>query len=145
MGMITKRIHQKTTNRLVEPVRAVTRLDAEAVYRMLRHVVEQTPPKGGLLNKGEKLWLVGKPSGPWVVFYGPPARKEPDKVVRIWRADVTAQRSSDDSQTLVAIELIQWKTSDGTLVGRREFERFRDSFGTLLARSDPAYHRLDVT
>src|SRR6266545_6230750 len=124
MGMITKRFHQRTTNRLVEPIRGITRLGVDQVHQLLRHVVEQTPAKTGLLWSGEMLWLFGDAPGPWRVYFGPPARKEPDKVRRIWRADVTLKPSADGTQTLVVVELVQWKTSDGLLVNRREFERF---------------------
>lgn len=142
MGMISKRIHQKTTNRLAEPVRAVTSLDVDQVLPILREQVESTPAKTGLLQSGQKLWLFGTPPGPWDVFYGPPSKKEPGKVVRVWRAAVKLKTASTGTETMISLELVQWKTVDGKLVARSEFESFRDGFFGRVARHDPAFNML---
>ena len=60
MGLISKQIHQRATNRLAQPTRAVTRLDVDQALDALRRVIEQTPPKAGFLHSGEKLWLAGQ-------------------------------------------------------------------------------------
>jgi hypothetical protein len=145
MGLISKQIHQRTTNRLAQPTRAVTRLDVDQALDALRHVIEQTPAKAGFLNAGEKLWLAGQAPGPWNVYYGPPSRNDPSKVVPSWTAHVTLKASSTGTETLITVSLAKWKTRDGKLVGRREFEQFlADAAGQLTAR-DPSYSPLDVT
>ena len=45
MGLISKQIHQRATNRLAQPTRAVTRLDVDQALDTLRRVIEQTPPR----------------------------------------------------------------------------------------------------
>jgi len=145
MGLITKQFHKRTTNRLTQPTRAVTRLDVDQALDALRGVIEQTPPKAGLLNAGEKLWLAGQAPGPWSVYYGPPSRKDPSKVVPTWTTHVTLNASSTGTETLVTISLAKWKTRDGKLVGRREFERFVADVAAQITAMDPSYAALDVS
>jgi hypothetical protein len=145
MGLISKQIHQRTTNRLAQPTRAVTRLDVDQALDAFRRVIEQTPAKAGFLNSGEKLWLAGQAPGPWKVYYGPPSRPDPSKVIPVWTAHVTLKASSTGTETMIAIGLAKWKTRDGKLVSRREFEQFlADVTGQLVAR-DPTYSSLDVS
>ena len=143
MGVVSKRIHQRKTNRLAEPQRAVTRLDADQVLVALNETITSTPPKAGLLQSGQKLWIFGTAPGPWKVYYGPPGRKQPDKVVQVWLAHVDIKPASDGTETLVTVELVQWKTRDGKLVARPEFEHFRDQFAARLVSADPAYRSLE--
>jgi hypothetical protein len=144
MGLISKQIHQRTTNRLAQPTRAVTRLDLDQVLDTLRQVIQQTPPKTGFLNSGEKLWLAGQAPGPWNVYYGPPSRKDPSKVVPVWTTRVSFSTSSTGTETLVTAALAKWKTRDGKLVGRREFEQFLADLGTRIAAQDPSYSPIDA-
>jgi hypothetical protein len=145
MGLITKQIHKRATNRLAQPTRAVTRLDIDQALDALRRVIEQTPPKTGLLHTGEKLWLAGQAPGPWSVYYGPPSRKDPSKVVPTWTTHVSLNASSTGTETLVTISLAKWKTRDGKLVGRREFEQFLDDVAAQMAARDPSYAALDAS
>ena len=64
MGLISKQINQRTTNRLARPTRAVTRLDVDQALDAIRQVVQQTPAKTGFLQSGQKLWLDGQAPGP---------------------------------------------------------------------------------
>jgi hypothetical protein len=144
MGLISKQIHQRTTNRLAQPARAVTSLDVDQALSALRRVIQQTPVKAGFLNSGEKLWLSGQAPGPWNVYYGPPSGKDPGKVVPIWTTHVALSASSTGTQTLVTTSLAKWKTRDGKLVGRREFEQFVADLAAQLAAQDPGYTPLDV-
>ena len=100
MGIISKQIHQRTTNRLAQPTRAVTKLDIDQVLEVLRRVIDQRPPKTGLLQTGQKLWFGGQPPGPWNVYYGPPSRKEPGKVVAVWTSHVGLKSSSSGTETI---------------------------------------------
>jgi hypothetical protein len=143
--MISKRVHQRTTNRLAEATRAITRLDADQVLAVVRDIVEVTPVKTSLLSSGQRLWLFGKAPGPWNVYYGPPSKREPGKVVRVWRCEVTIRPSSDGSSTLIGMSLAQWKTVDGRLVARREFEEFRDSVMYQIADVDPSFQQLTTS
>ena len=145
MGLITKQIHKRATNRLTQPTRAVTRLDVDQALDALRRVIEQTPPKAGLLHTGEKLWLAGQAPGPWSVYYGPPSRKDPSKVVPIWTTHVTLSASSTGTETLVTVSLAKWKTRDGKLLGRREFEQFLADLAAQVAARDPSYSALDAS
>lgn len=145
MGLISKPIHQRATNRLAQPARAVTRLDVDQALDGLRRVIEQTPPKTGLLNSGEKLWLAGQAPGPWSVYYGPPSRKDPSKVVPTWTTHVTLKASSAGTETLVTITLAKWKTRDGKLAGRREFEQFLEDVAAQIAARDPGYSALGAS
>ena len=145
MGLISKQIHQRATNRLAQPTRAVTRLDVDQALDTLRRVIEQTPSKTGLLNSGEKLWLARQAPGPWSVYYGPPSRKDPSKVVPTWTTHVTLKASSTGTETLVTISLAKWKTRDGKLVGRREFEQFLEDVAAQMAARDPSYSALDAS
>lgn len=144
MGLISKQIHQRTTNRLAQPSRAVTRLDVDQALDALRRVIQQTPAKTGFLNSGEKLWLSGQAPGPWNVYYGPPSSKDPSKVVPVWTTHVALKGSSTGTETLVTTTLAKWKTRDGKLLGRREFEQFLGDLGAQLAALDPGYSPLDV-
>ncbi|MGH3195840.1 MAG: hypothetical protein ACRDNT_07880 [Streptosporangiaceae bacterium] len=145
MGLISKQIHQRATNRLAQPTRAVTRLDVDQTLDALRGLIEQTPSKAGLLHSGEKLWLAGQAPGPWSVYYGPPSRKDPSKVVPTWTTHVTLNASSTGTETLVTISLAKWKTRDGKLVGRREFEQFLADMAAQIAARDPSYSALDAS
>ncbi len=145
MGLISKQIHQRTTNRLAQPTRAVTRLDVDQALDAIRRVVQQTPAKTGFLHSGEKLWLGGQAPGPWNVYYGPPSRNDQSKVVPIWTTRVALSASTDGSQTLLTISLAKWKTRDGKLVGRGEFEQFLADAMAQIAARDPGYSLLDVS
>jgi hypothetical protein len=145
MGLISKQIHQRATNRLAQPTRAVTRLDVDQALAALRRVVEQTPPKTGFLHSGEKLWLAGRAPGPWNVYYGPPSGKDPGKVVPIWTMHVALNASSTGTETMVTTSLAKWKTRDGKLVGRREFEQFLADMTAQIVARDPGYSVLDVS
>ena len=143
MGLISKQIHQRATNRLAQPTRAVTRLDVDQALGALGRVIDQTPPKAGVLHSGEKLWLAGRAPGPWSVYYGPPS-KDPSKVVPIWTTHVTLEASSTGTETLITISLSKWKTRDGKLVGCREFEQFVADVAGQIAAQDPTYSTLDA-
>jgi hypothetical protein len=143
MGMVSKRIHQRKTNRLVSASRATTTLGVDQVLERLRETVESTPAKTGFLQSGKKLSLAGEAPGPWIVLYGPPSRKEPGKVVAVWIAQVTISPSTDRSETMITVELIRWKTKDGSLVDRADFERFRTKFADVLTSADACYHSLE--
>jgi hypothetical protein len=143
MGLVSKRVHQRKTNRLVAASRATTPLGLDQVLENLRETVASTPARTGLFRSGEKLWLSGTGTGPWLVYYGPPSRKEPKKVVPVWTAHVTVTPASDRTETMVTVEMVRWKTKDGALVDRVEFERFRNRFAELLASADPAYRSLE--
>ncbi|WP_300603174.1 hypothetical protein [Trebonia sp.] len=145
MGLISKQIHQRTTNRLAQPTRAVTRLDVDQALDAIRRVVQQTPAKTGFLHSGEKLWLAGQAPGPWNVYYGPPSRKDPTKVVPTWTTRVALSASSDGTQTLVTINLAKWKTRDGKLIGRGEFEQFLANVTAQISARDPSYSLIDVS
>jgi hypothetical protein len=145
MGLISKQIHQRATNRLSQPTRAITRLDVDQALDALRRVIEQTPPKAGFLHSGEKLWLAGQAPGPWNVYYGPPSGKDPRKVVPIWTTLVALNTSSTGTETLVTISLAKWKTRDGKLVGRREFEQFLADVAAQIVARDPSYSALDAS
>lgn len=143
MGLISKQFHQRTTNRLAQPTRVVTRLDVDQALDAIRRVVQQTPAKAGFLHSGEKLWLAGQTPG-WNVYYGPPSRNDPSKVVPVWTTRVALSASSDGTQTLVTINLAKWKTRDGKLVSRGEFEQFLTDVTAQIAARDPGYSFLDV-
>lgn len=145
MGVISKQIHQRATNRLAQPTRAITRLDVDQALDALRLVIEQRPPKAGLLHSGEKLWLAGQAPGPWNVYYGPPSGKDPSKVVPTWTTLVALNASSTGTETLVAISLAKWKTRDGKLVGRREFEQFLADVAAQIVDRDPSYSALEAS
>jgi hypothetical protein len=137
VSIFSRAIHQRTTKRLAQPTRVVTKLDADQVFDALRYVIARTPPKTGLLQMGEKLWLAGEAPGPWSVYYGPPSRRDPSKVTPVWTTRVGLQSSSDGTQALVTIDLTLWKTCDGNVVGRREFESFRASLAARITEIDP--------
>jgi len=144
MGIITKQIHKQKTNRLAAPVRAVTKLDVDQVLALLRQVISQTPPKTGLLDSGQKLWLIGSAPGPWKVCFGPPKRNTPNTVVPIWTTAVSLQPASTGKETMVTTALAQWKTRDGKLVRSQEFQRFIADFQAIVTADDPTYRQLDV-
>lgn len=144
MGLISKQIHQRATNRLAQPTRSVTRLDVDQALDALRRVIDQTPPKAGFLHSGEKLWLAGQAPGPWTVYYGPPSRKDTSKVVPVWTTLVALDASSAGTETLVTISLAKWKTRDGKLVGRREFEQFLADVVAQIVVRDPTFSPLDA-
>jgi hypothetical protein len=145
VGIISKQIHQRATNRLARPIRSITRLDVDQVLDVLRHVIEETPPKAGFLNSGEKLWLAGQAPGPWNVYYGPPSGKDASKVVPIWTTQVAINASSTGTETLITVSLAKWKTRDGKLTGRREFEQFLADVAERIAAKDPSYSELDAS
>lgn len=145
MGLISKQIHQRATNRLALPTRAITRLDVDQVLDVLRHVAKETPPKAGFLNSGERLWLAGQAPGPWNVYYGPPSHKDLTKVVPVWTAQAAINGSSNGTETLVTIKLLKWKTRDGELIGRQEFEQFLADVAARILAQDPGYSELDVS
>jgi hypothetical protein len=141
----SKRLNQKKTNRLAEPVRSVTKLDVDQVLQFLRRIVDETPAKTGLLQSGHKLWLFGQEPGPWKVCYGSPSKKEPGKVVQSWLTHVGLQASSAGTETMVTVNLAEWKTSEGKLVFRKEFEQFQADFARLISSSDPTYRSLEAS
>lgn len=145
MGIISKQIHKQKTNRLATPIRSVTRLDVDQVLAILRQVVQQTPPKTGLLDSGEKLWLIGAAPGPWKVCFGRAQRGTTNTVVPLWTTAVTLQPDSVGRETMVTTALAKWKTRDGKLLHRREFERFIADFSDAVASNDPTYRQLDVS
>ncbi len=145
MGLISKQINQRTTNRLARPTRAVTRLDVDQALDAIRQVVQQTPAKTGFLQSGQKLWLDGQAPGPWNVYYGPPSRNDPSKVVPAWATRVALSTSSDGTQTLVTINLAKWKTRDGKLMWGGAFEQFLADVAAQISTRDPSYSLLDVS
>jgi hypothetical protein len=145
MGIITKQLHKGKTNRQLLPNRSVTRLDVDQLLVILRRVIDQTPAKKGLLDAGQKLWLIGKAPGPWNVCYGPPKRNTPNTVIPEWTTAVTFQPDSAGKETLVTTKLAKWKTRDGKLMRGREFEQFIADFTSAVATSDPSYRSLEVS
>ena len=144
MGVITKQFHKHTTNRIVAPVRGVTRLDSAGVRSAIDAVVTQTPAAHTrLLGAPSRLWLVGT-SGSWTVYFGPPSRTDPTKVVPSWQAAVAAAASQDGSATLVTVQLARWKTRDGALVDRRHYEAFRDSLLRTVQSMDASFSMLEA-
>ena len=66
-------------------------------------------------------------------------------MVPIWTTHVTLSASSTGTETLVTVSLAKWKTRDGKLVGRREFEQFLADMAAQIAARDPSYSALDAS
>lgn len=144
MGIVTKQFHKHATNRIVAPVRGVTRLGAADLRSALDAVVTRTPEAHTrLLGAPSRLWLVGTP-GSWTVYFGPPSRNDPGKVVPSWTAAVSADASQDGSTSLVTVQLARWKTRDGALVDRRHYEAFRDSLLHTVHSMDASFSMLEA-
>jgi hypothetical protein len=152
MGIISKQVNQRVTNRLAQPTRYVTALGADEVLGLVRGIVGSAGPTGRagpagpgpeFLRGGERLWLAGSAPGPWIIYFGPPSAKDPSKAVPTWTTQLALKASSSGTATLVTVSLAKWKTRDGMLVGRREFEQFVADLAAQIGARDPSYSLLD--
>jgi hypothetical protein len=144
VGIVSKQFHQRTTNKVVAPVRSVTKLDAEQALAIVRGVVMQTPPKARVFGAANRLWLAGAAPGPWTVYFGPPSAKDPTKVVPSWQAKIAIEAASSRAETLITIQLAKWKTHDGALVDKKNYDLFRDNVHANLNAEDPTHRLLEV-
>ena len=146
MGLISKSIHKRTTNRLVAPTRVVTTLSSAQIASIARSVCEAFEPRRGILSKGERMWFSTSGDDRFVVFYGPPAKSEPDKVTPIWRFDISIVADpSEPGRRVAALELMTWKTRDGSLVNKAEFEATREMVLDGIRSTDRTARVLDAT
>ena len=145
MGIISKQVHKRTTNKIVAPIRSVTRLSAEQVLVMVAQVVQKTKPTVRMFGADNRLWLVGAAPGPWTVYFGPPSPKDPTRVVPSWNAQVAITPASTGTESLVTIQLVEWKTKEGTLVDKKNYEAFRDNIHANLTAQDPSHRVLEPT
>ena len=110
MGLITGSFHKRTTQRLVAPIRVVVAVTPTQVKQAAKSICDSFEPRRGIMSNGEHLWIIGSSDQSFSVVYGPPAKNEPNTVVRSWKADVTS--TVDGSHTLVQLEMTNWKTKD---------------------------------
>jgi hypothetical protein len=98
----------------------------------------------GPVPADEKLWFAGSAPGPWEIHLGPASAKDASRVgVPTWTTQLALKASSSGAATLVTVSLAKWKTREGMLVGKREFEQFLADLTDRISARDPAYSVLD--
>lgn len=143
MGIVTKQFHKRTTNRLVAPVRWVTALDCDEVLAGVRAVLSQAPQRANIFGAPSRMWLAGSAPGPWTIYFGPPSRREPGKVSARWQAQLGVRSSSSGAETMVSLQLVRWRTQDGALVARRDWELLMDNIEADIFQRDRGCARID--
>jgi len=137
MGIVSKRIHQRTTDQLAAPVRAQVQLTAADVYAVADQMINDYVPHSGLgawwTDAGYHYRIGTREDGSRTISCHRRAALTGGKMQA--KAEWQAGLQVIESGT-VQLQLLRWFTRDGALSECRAFEAFRDEFFKAVHQAD---------
>src|ERR1700722_16007934 len=141
MGIVSKRIHQRTTNQLTAPIRVQVKLTAAEVYAIADQLIADYVPHSGLAawwgDSGYYYRIVKQEDGSRAIFCHRRAvlaggKMQPNAK---WAAGLQVLEPEAAERT-VQCQLLRWFPRDGGLAERSAFEAFRNELFKAVHRAD---------
>jgi hypothetical protein len=146
MGIVSKRLHQRTTDQLAAPVRAQVQLTAAEVYAIADQMIGDYVPHSGLsawwTDAGYHYRIGTRQDGSRAISCPRRAALTGGKMQAKaeWQAGLQVIESGPGERT-IQLQLLRWFTRDGVLSERHAFEALRDEFFKTVHQADFARRR----